>query len=51
MLTATTEELVLHVEAEDADALARGQALIKQRLEVVGRRDSMTLAWPSTGST
>jgi hypothetical protein len=47
-LAATSTELVLCVQADHVDALARGQALVKHRLETIGRRDALTVNWQSS---
>lgn len=49
-LTATATELVLEVHADDPRAAARGQALIAHRMETIGRREHLTVAWDPTGT-
>lgn len=46
-LTATASELILEVRADDPAALARGQDLIKHRVETIGHRDRLTVTWQS----
>ena len=45
LLSTTAAELIVHVQAGDAEALARGQALIARRIATIGRRDGLTVAW------
>lgn len=44
-LFAPPNELVVQLQAADAQALARGRDLIQRRLETIGRRDGLTVAW------
>lgn len=44
-LTATSDALTLHAEADDEAALTRGQALIGRRIETIGRREQLTVTW------
>lgn len=45
VLHATDTELVLTIEAQDAEHLQRAQAGIAARLERIGRRDELTVTW------
>lgn len=44
-LRATPDELTLHAEAATAEDLQRMRDLIAKRLETIGRRDRLTVAW------
>jgi hypothetical protein len=44
-LDATPDTLTLHVDAVDADSLHRIQVGLAHRLETIGRRDQLTVAW------
>jgi hypothetical protein len=45
-LTATPDALLLRVDALDERALARLRDGITARVEKIGRRDGLTVAWP-----
>jgi hypothetical protein len=44
VLTATATELILQIQA-DAHALAPGQELIGRRVQIMGRREHLTVTW------
>ena len=47
-LTATADQLTVHVSAGSADELARGQHLMQRRIETIGRRDQLMVTWVSS---
>lgn len=51
VLSASPDGLTVQVQADDLDALRRGQQLIGQRIETIGRREHLTVDWepPATG--
>lgn len=44
-LTATANDLTVRVSADHLETLARGQQLLQQRIETIGRRDQLAVTW------
>ncbi len=44
-LDATSDELTIKLAAEDANELQQLQELLSARLETIGRRDNLVVAW------
>ncbi|MFF0344012.1 DUF2218 domain-containing protein [Kribbella sp. NPDC004875] len=42
---ATSEQLILRVEADDAGALEQQSARVADRVEQIGRRDGLRISW------